>query len=289
MPRMLLKAYAKLNLALDVVSARSDGYHEMDMLMQSVSCCDFITLETQSHGVTLSCTRAEIPCDQRNIAWKAAELFLERAGVLGGVSIHIEKHIPEQAGMAGGSADAAAVLIGLNQLYDGGFSLEELCGMGKSLGADVPFCLTGGTAHVTGIGEKIFPLSPLPDCAFIIAKPMQGISTKAAFEAIDSVQPLQHVSLDRILSAAERSDLPGVCAELGNSFEQVTQLPEVFEIKRKLVNLGACGALMSGSGSAVFGIFLDDSLAASALDQLKGDYPDAVIAKPVRTGVEPVL
>lgn len=288
---MLLKAYAKLNLALDVVSARSDGYHEMDMLMQSVSCCDLVTLEAagERQGISLTCTCPDIPCDERNIAWKAAALFLDRAGVLGGAAIHIEKHIPEQAGMAGGSADAAAVLIGLNRLYDGGFSLEELCGMGKSLGADVPFCLTGGTAHVTGIGEKIFPLSPLPDCVFIIAKPAQGISTKAAFEAIDSIQPLRHVSLDRILSAAEQGDLPGVCAELGNSFEQVTQLPEVFEIKQKLVDLGACGALMSGSGSAVFGIFLDDVSADKALDVLKSDYPGAVIAKPVRTGVEPVL
>lgn len=283
---MVIKAFAKLNLALDVVGKRPDGYHDMNMVMQSVSLHDVVTLEWKAGGISLECDDAAVPRDERNLAWKAAERFFSFTGKKGDISIQIEKHIPSQAGMAGGSADAAAVLAGLNQLYETGLSAETLCGLGKELGADVPFCLIGGTAHVTGIGERITPLIPLPDCSFAIVKPERGISTKEAFAALDRKVDLVHPALEPILKGIQTGDVDAICSGVGNAFEQVTELPEVFAAKCELLRLGARAALMSGSGSAVFGLFESEVASRLAQNAFDGNNAGIFQAVPVKTGLQ---
>lgn len=285
METISLYAYAKLNLALEVVGKRQDGYHNMDMLMQSVSLCDTLCLTKVEQGILLVCDQSDVPCGSDNIAFRVAEKFFSFTGTLGGVEINLKKQIPSQAGMAGGSADAAAVLHGLNTLYKTDLSLSQLCQIGVTLGADVPFCLTGGTAHVTGIGEKIEPVVSLPVCYFVIVKPKAGISTAAAFQAIDCSQTLQKVNVDAVLKAVNSKDVNKIALSMCNSFEQVTKLHEVFDAKQNLIEAGALGALMSGSGSAVFGMFKDHEKAVKALENLKNIYEEAYLAEPVLSGV----
>ena len=286
MKTVSLYAYAKLNLALEVVGKREDGYHNMDMLMQSVSLCDTLHLKKLESGIRFACNRSDIPCNADNIAFAASEKFFSFTGIAGGVEISLEKQIPSQAGMAGGSADAAAVLRGLNRLYAANLSVPELCRIGLTLGADVPFCLVGGTAHVTGMGEKVEPAPPLPECFFIIVKPETGISTGAAFQAVDRCQSLQKADVQPVLSAAADRDIRGVALAMCNTFEQVTELEEVFEIKQKLLESGACGSLMSGSGSAVFGLFSERETALATAARLHLFYKEVYFAKPVPYGVK---
>ncbi|MGI5896771.1 MAG: 4-(cytidine 5'-diphospho)-2-C-methyl-D-erythritol kinase [Oscillospiraceae bacterium] len=283
---MILKAHAKLNLALDVTGKRADGYHNMNMIMQSVELGDTLTLEKREKGIALFCDDPSAPCDRRNLAWKAAEQFFAFTALPGGISVRIEKRIPAQAGMAGGSADAAAVLVGLNELYKAKLPVDTLCRLGKTLGADVPFCIVGGTAHVTGIGEVICPLQPLPTCFLVIVKPEQGISTQEAFQAIDEQKGLQHFELDPILSGIAHEDLSSVCQNMGNVFEQVTVVQDVFTAKQRLLDLGAEASLMSGSGSAVFGVFRMLEDAEHACRTLQKEYPAVFQTVPVEKGIE---
>jgi len=284
--QLTLYAYAKLNLALKVGKKRSDGYHDMDMIMQSVSLHDTVYLSKEETGIALSCNIPELPCGADNIAYRAAEKFFDFTGVKGGISIALEKGIPFQAGMAGGSADAAAVLIGLDHLYETGLSVDDLASIGVTLGADVPFCLSGSTAHVTGMGERIEPIAALPSCYFVIAKPKQGISTGAAFAAIDSASSLDDVSVKDVRKGIETGDLVAVSSGMGNTFEQVTHLGDVFAIKEEFLRNGALGALMSGSGSAVFGMFDHEKTAADAHKCLSERHDEVYLAHPVRCGVE---
>jgi 4-diphosphocytidyl-2-C-methyl-D-erythritol kinase len=286
MKTVSLYAYAKLNLALEVVGKREDGYHDMDMLMQSVSLCDTIHLNMLESGIRFTCNRSDLPCNSDNIAFAAAEKFFSFTGISGGVEISLEKQIPSQAGMAGGSADAAAVLHGLNRLYATDLSVSELCRVGVTLGADVPFCLVGGTAHVTGMGEKVEPAPPLPECFFIIVKPETGISTGAAFQAVDRCQSLQKADVQPVLDAAAARDMKRLALAMCNTFEQVTELEEVFEIKKMLLESGACGSLMSGSGSAVFGLFAERETALAAVTRLRHLYKEVYFAEPVSYGVK---
>ena len=283
---MVLKAHAKLNLALDIIGKRADGYHNMNMIMQSVELSDTLTLEKREKGIALFCDNSSVPCDRRNLAWKAAEQFFAFTVWPGGISIRIEKRIPAQAGMAGGSADAAAVLVGLNELYKAKLPVDTLCRIGKTLGADVPFCIVGGTAHVTGIGEVIRPLRPLSACFLVIVKPEQGISTQEAFQAIDEQKGLQHFELSPILSGIEHEDLSSVCQNMGNVFEQVTAIQDVFVAQQRLLELGAEASLMSGSGSAVFGIFRMSADAEYACRTLQKEYPVVFQTIPAKKGVE---
>lgn len=274
-------AYAKLNLALDITGKREDGYHLMHMVMQTVDLCDFLELKRLEAGIEFSCDDPSIPCGEGNIAWKAAAAFFNEAGISGGVAIALRKAIPHEAGLAGGSADAAAVLKGLNQLYEAPFSLSALCRVGEMLGADVPYCIVGGTAEVKGIGEQITPLARFPECTVVIVKPEEGIGTKEAFTRIDRLEQLLHPDVAAMVSAVARKDLKQAAQCMGNVFEQVCTVEEVFSVKERLISLGALGALMSGSGSAVFGVFACFDAAQRAVTVLKEEYGSVFLTKPI--------
>ncbi|MBQ6180867.1 MAG: 4-(cytidine 5'-diphospho)-2-C-methyl-D-erythritol kinase [Ruminococcus sp.] len=270
---MKIRTAAKINLALDVTGRLPDGYHLIESVFQSVGLYDDITVELTDNSISVSCDVPEmfaqadpIPCDERNIAFKAAKLFFEENDLSCGCSIHIVKGIPSQAGMGGGSTDAAAVLHCLNVLTDSGLTLEELSFMGKKLGADVPFCLAGGTAYVEGIGEKLVKLPDYDKRILVIAKGTQGVSTGEAYARIDAlvspVHPQTGKLVDSLKSAPDTAYM-----YFGNLFEQAVQLEEVDMLKSAMLNKGALKANMTGSGSAVFGLF--DSREAADICALK--------------------
>lgn len=266
---MKIAAHAKVNLALDVCGRRPDGYHEVRMVMQETSLCDTLTIERAAYGVTLTCSDAALPCDENNLAYRAAALFLVRAGLGGGVTVHLEKCIPSQAGLGGGSADAAAVLKGMNALFATHIPTDTLMQWGLELGADVPFCILGGTALAEGIGEKLTPLPGLARTFLVIVKPDGGISTPAAYSAVDAMQPAPHADVDAVIAALDNPTRIAACMQ--NAFEAVVvpQMPVIGEIKRRLLALGADGAMMTGTGSAVFGLFSDEKTAQRAYDALR--------------------
>ena len=286
MQAVTINAPAKLNLALDITGVTENGYHLMEMVMQTVTLYDRVTLRRQeTGGIALSCDVPGLPCGRENIAWKAAERFFDACGIARrDISIHLEKRIPQQAGMAGGSADGAGVLAGLDLLYGTGLSTEELCRIGVQVGADVPFCLCGGTAAVRGIGEQITPLPPLPDCLFVIAKPKGGISTQRAVAEYDRAGLGPVFRLDEMAKAISDGDLAGVCARMYNALERVCGLRDVEVIKATLLSMGAKGALMTGSGSAVFGIFTDRGRAYACERRLKERFPECFVCAPAPHG-----
>lgn len=281
------KAYAKLNLTLDVLGLRADGYHDLEMIMQSISLCDSVAVRIGCGGDVSSTSNARhIPNDERNIAIKSARAFLAATGIdCGGIHIAMEKRIPSSAGMAGGSADGAAVLRLLNELKGCPLSDAELCEVGVGVGADIPFCLMGGTSVARARGEELTELSPLADCCFVIAKPWRGMSTKAVFSEIDSHPVLKHPDTAAMIHAIDRGDVRGVADEVYNVFEPVVSamVPDVSRIKRMLRECGALCAAMTGSGSAVFGIFTSRKHAEHASSVLKRRYADTFTAKPVRS------
>lgn len=268
---------AKVNLALDIVGRREDGYHFLETVFQSVSIYDRLELTlTEESGIQLTCSEPEIPCGEKNLAWRAAAAFLKEAAVKCGVRIHLEKHIPSQAGMGGGSSDAAAVLKGLNVLTGSPLSLETLCGLGVALGADVPFFLYGGTAYAEGIGEKLEVLPKLPKLPMVVAKGGDGISTPAAYRAIDALCDPKHPDTQGLKAAILRgAPAEELWVHCGNLFEDVTELPDVAEIRTAMREMGAVFACMSGSGSAVFGIFADEMSAKQCQEALARKYPFA--------------
>ncbi len=279
------KAYAKLNLTLDVLGRREDGYHDLEMVMQSISLCDSVSVRIGCGGgiSTISNVR-HIPNDERNIAYKAASAFLVATGIdCGGVHIAMEKRIPSSAGMAGGSADGAAVLRLLSQLTGTNLTERELCEIGVTVGADIPFCLMGGTALACAKGEDLKELTPVPDCFFVIGKPRKGMSTKAVFEKIDSEPILRRPDTAAMLSAIEQSSVPGIASAVYNVFEMPvsSEVPEISDIKETLLENGALTAAMTGSGSAVFGIFDNRSDAEKAKKILSQSYEDVFLTTPV--------
>lgn len=282
------KAYAKLNLTLDVLGLLDDGYHDLEMVMQSVSLHDSVAVRIGCGG-DISCISniPYIPNDERNIAVKAARAFLNATGIdCGGIAIAVEKRIPSSAGMAGGSADGAAVLRLLNELCDFPLSDEELCAVGLTVGADVPFCLMGGTVLACAKGEAMTELAPLPDCFFVIAKPVRGMSTKAVFAEIDNHPIEKHPDTKAMLSAIENGDVVSVAANVYNVFEPVVSadVRDISRIKDVLSDSGALCAAMTGSGSAVFGIFSNREEAEGAQKRLAGRYADVFVARPVSAG-----
>ncbi len=286
MKELKVKAYAKINLFLEICGKRENGYHEIDTVMQTVGLYDGITVsyDEQGQGITLSCNKKHIPTDKSNIAYKCAALFLEETGKTGGVHIHIDKKIPVAAGLGGGSADGAAVLKALNRLTGAELSLEELCVMGTKIGADIPFCIRGGCARATGIGE-IF--EDAPDlCGFVpvIAMGRQGSSTPAAYGALDAVGYEGKTDALPILRALEEKDAVGLVERMYNAFESVILPvnPEAAEIKNKFVKLGASGTMMSGSGAAVFGLFESPSKARFACNALRLCGKFAVVAPAIK-------
>lgn len=280
------KAYAKLNISLDILARNEDGYHDMRMVMQSVQLCDKLRISvTDGGGVGVSTNLSYLPDDGRNIAVKAAKLFFEAMDVHNpGIVISLEKHIPVCAGLGGGSSDAAAVLRALNRLFDTGLSLRELEKMSEGLGSDVPFCVAGGTVLAEGRGERLCTLKPIPECAVVICKPEFSISTPSLFAQIDLKKITNRPDTEGIIDALSDSDLPRLARRMYNVFEDV--LPpkyaaEVATIKSRLIGSGALGTVMSGTGSAVFGIFGDDREARAAYKELRPDYSECFLTRTI--------
>ena len=267
MERLELNAYAKVNLGLDVLRKREDGYHELRMIMQTVDLYDTLTLvKTQEEGIVMTCNVEGLPCDESNLVCKAAKLMFEEYGLPGGISMHLEKRIPMAAGMAGGSTDAAAVFNGINELYALGVSKEKLCELGVKVGADVPYCIVGGTALSEGIGEVLTMLPNVPDCVVLIAKPDFDVSTKYVFENLHANSLTYHPDIDAMTEAIRAGDLDSVIHVMDNVLETVTETKytEITEIKDVMKAHGAMRAMMSGSGPTVFGLYKDKADAEAA-------------------------
>lgn len=278
-----IHAPAKINLTLDVIDRRTDGYHIIESVMQTVDVCDEITLTAcDDEGIFLTCSDEALPTDAKNTAYRAAEVFYRHVNQVPHVRIHVEKKIPTQAGMGGESADAAGVLRGLNILENAGFSTEELCRMGGEIGADVPFCVLQGTALSEGIGSILTPVAVLPDCPIVIAKGEKGVSTVEAYTAIDRAETRGHYPAAPLIEALCAEDLEVIAANIGNVFDEVLQLPDVVRIKEIMRENGTMGCSMTGSGSAVFGLFEDKRTASVCVEALEDIGFTAFVCHPYR-------
>lgn len=278
---MEINAYAKINLSLDVTGKREDGYHLLSMVMQSIDLHDRITLQTGKKGIRLTCNLPFVPVREKNIAWQAARLFLDHNDIPDGVTIHIEKSIPVGAGLAGGSSNAGAVLLALNELYGYPMTQSELMAMGLKLGADVPFTMQGGTALCEGVGEIITPLPEFSDVIVLLVKPAFSVSTRRVFQAFRLDRVRRHPRTRQVVKGVREKDLERVAKNLGNVLENVTLNlhPELRQIKAELKAKGALGSLMSGSGPTVFGLFADEAKARSARDYFSPKYQETFLTK----------
>ncbi len=267
---MKVRAYAKINLALDVVRKRDDGYHDLEMIMAPLEFHDLIFVDQIESGILIESDNRYVPCDERNIVYKVASLMINTYDIKKGVRIYIHKHIPMQAGLGGGSADGAAVMLGVNRLFKLNLSLEEMAELGKTVGADIPFCLYNKLAYVEGIGEKIQLIESDFSCDMLLVKPRIGVSTKAAFSNLD-YDNLTHASCKELKLALENNDYNGVVNNLKNSLEQ--NIPnEIKVLKRELEEFGFDGVLMTGSGSCVFAISQNQELLQEAYLHFKNKY-----------------
>lgn len=269
-----LKAYGKINLGLDVLRKREDGYHDVRMIMQTVGIFDRIDLIWKPDpGIQVETNLYYLPNNENNLVYKAARLLMDEFHIPHGVMIRLKKFIPVAAGMAGGSSDAAAVLFGVNKMFGLGLSTSDLMERGVKIGADVPFCIMRGTALSEGIGEVLTPLPPVPQCQVLIAKPGISVSTKFVYENLhaNDLRPEQHPDIDGIVTAIRQKDLYGIADKLGNVLETVTvrEYPVIQEIKDKMMEYGAVGSLMSGSGPTVFGLFTSPRAAGEAYEELR--------------------
>ena len=283
--RVQENAYAKLNLTLDVTAKRDDGYHDMLMVMQTISVADRLTLErTEEDGIRATCNFRYIPTDERNLAVRAAMMYLNAIGEeKRGISIRMEKDIPVGAGMAGGSADAAAVLRGMNRLFDRRMDRSALETLAADVGSDVAFCVSGGTALARGRGELLEDLEPMPDCYIVVCKPGFSISTPELFRKLDQIGLKTHPDTPGMLSALQEGDLRGIAMRMFNVFEEVDdrRMRSEGEIKHVLLDYGALGAVMTGTGSAVFGIFNTGEAAEKCAAELHREYKFCRVAQPV--------
>lgn len=275
-----IKAYAKINIFLDILRKLENGYHSLFMVMQTVSLYDTVTAEKAGSGITLSCSDLEIPDDERNTAYKAAKLFFEYTGIKSGVKIHIDKKIPHEAGLAGGSADAAAVLKGMNEIFGAGLTQGELCSIGLKVGSDVPFCTVGGTCIVQNTGGIISQIKPLKKTHVVLVKPERGVSTALAYAKADETR-IYHPDSVKIMDCCEKGDFEGICRYAGNVFEQVVEVPERVEIKRIMRLNNASLTQMSGSGPTVFGLFKKAEDARAAAQMLTDDLGKVYITETV--------
>mgnify|MGYP004553610507 FL=1 len=277
------KAFAKINLSLDVCGRLENGYHDVKMVMQSISVFDIVTIRRINEGIELSTNLPYLPIDSRNLAYRAAEEFFSYTGIKSGVRIDISKRIPVGAGLAGGSSNASAALKGLNRLFDAHLSLKQLCSIGVKLGADVPFCILGGTRLAEGIGEKLSPLPRLPHCSIVLVKPAFSISTKSVYEKIDSCKNIVHPNTDLVIKGLYEKNLSMITRGMGNVLEEVSvsEHPVIKKVKEELMSLGAISAQMSGSGPTVFGIFETTDGARRAKSVLWGKYKTVYICSPV--------
>ncbi len=272
MDKLELKALAKINLGLDVLGRRENGYHDVRMVMQTIHLYDDVILEkTKEPGIHLETNLSYLPVDENNIAYKAAKLLRDEFGITEGIRIRLKKYIPVAAGMAGGSTNAAAVLFGMNRMYGLGLTEQQLKDRGVKLGADVPYCIMRGTVLAEGIGEILTPLPPMPKCYVLIAKPGISVSTKIVYEKFDALKDVEHPDIDRLMLGLENGKLAEVASSMGNVLEGVTigLYPVIENIKQVMIQEGALNAMMSGSGPTVFGIFEDRRTAKKAYNVLK--------------------
>lgn len=282
--KVIVDAFAKINLLLDVAGRLPNGYHSLYMIMQSVSLCDTVTVQRGKGGI--DCDSPGIPTDGSNIAWKAVSAFEKATGLdCSDTHITIEKRIPCAAGLAGGSADGAAVLAALNRLHGTELSDDALCRIGASFGADVPFCLTGGTRLALNIGDVLAPLPALENVTLVLAKPDCSVSTKEAYDACDSGECVSHADLTRILFDAAKGNYERVFRETCNTFEQFIEVADRVPIKSTMRRHGSVFSMMSGSGPTVYGIFPSDADAERCAEALRAFVPDVHVCAPVRKGL----
>ncbi|WP_027108033.1 4-(cytidine 5'-diphospho)-2-C-methyl-D-erythritol kinase [Lacticigenium naphthae] len=278
------KAPAKINLSLDVLSKRSDGFHEMEMIMTSIDLADWLTFTLQEEGtIQLTSDSSFMPHDERNIVFQTALLVKNRFKITQGVSIHIEKHIPIAAGLGGGSSDAAATLRGLNRLWEMDLSLDQLAELGEEIGSDVPFCVYGKTAYATGRGEKIELIENIPPCWVVLVKPHKGLSSWKVFENLE-VEKLPHFDTQAILEAIEAQSYTDLVKRAGNALEgiSVLQQPKIEKIKERMLKFGADTALMSGTGPTIYGLCKHHSRAKRVVNGLKGFCDEVYLVRTLK-------
>lgn len=282
-------APAKINLSLDIVSKRPDGYHDVAMVMQAVSLYDEVSVsydnDSADSDIKITCNVPDIPTDASNIVYKAALAFFDYTK-LGqkGLSININKRIPSQAGLAGGSTDGAAVILALNRLFDTRLTADMMCEIGARVGADVPFCISGGTQYASSTGTTLSKLPNMPNCSILICKPDVSVSTAKAYALADAKPPKGFLYTDEVIAMITRRNLRGLCSSLYNEFETVLDLPQIISIKASMLRCGALGTSMSGSGSAVYGIFLNEKKAKACMNTLSTEYDKLFLCSPVKDG-----
>lgn len=270
-----LKALAKINLGLDVVRRREDGYHEVRMIMQTIQLYDRLDIKrTQEPGIQIQTNLSFLPVNENNLIYKAAKLLMDEFSITDGVSVKLDKRIPVAAGMAGGSTDAAAMLIGVNRLFSLGLTKRELMERGVQIGADVPYCIMRGTALAEGIGEALSPLPPMVKCPVLIAKPSISVSTKFVYQNLKLDDTTIYPDIDRLIDDIKAKNLHDIAAHMGNVLETVTipNYPVIDEIKKHMLSNGAVGAMMSGSGPTVFGLFDDEDTAKKAYKAMRSSH-----------------
>ena len=280
-------AFGKLNLMLDIVGINADGYHELETVMQSVSLFDTLDIQVNGSGENkILCDKSWFPTDSSNLIWKAIEAFEGYTGLkTGGITVNVDKRLPSMAGMAGGSADCAATLYALDTMFETDLKKKQLFEIGAALGADVPFCIKGGTQLCRGVGEIMTELA-LPRCAFVVVKPDVSISTPAAFKKYDSLTNVPECDTKAFVSRLNKGDIKGMCGKMFNALEFAAQEEQIRKAKDDRIGAGALGSLMTGSGSAVFGVFDHPQKAKAALEIIKKDYTQAWVCDPVTSGVQ---
>jgi len=271
MDNITLKALAKINLGLDVVRRREDGYHEVRMIMQTIHLYDKLDIKkTQESGIQITSNLSYVPTNENNLVYKAGKMLMDEFDIKEGVSVDLQKRIPVAAGMAGGSSDAAAMLYGMNEIFGLGLSRQQLMDRGVKIGADVPYCLMRGTALAEGIGEKLTSLPPMVKCPVLIAKPQISVSTKFVYENLKLDENMVHPDIDQLVTDIKNKDLHAIAGHMGNVLETVTipEYPIIDEIKKQMRNSGAVNAMMSGSGPTVFGLFEEEEVAKRAYSDM---------------------
>ena len=280
---MLVKAYAKINISLDVIAKREDGYHELKMIMQNIDLYDVLNFNKAKSGINISCNKIYIPTNEKNLVYRACKLFINIFNIEEGVDIYIKKNIPVAAGLAGGSADAAAALVTMNELFKVNATQKELMEIGLKIGADVPYCIVGGTALCEGIGEIITSLKPFKNHVLIILKPAFGVSTKDVYENLDLFKIYKHPNTEELIKAINVDDVKFISNSMKNILENVTlrKYPVLRTIKKEICESGALGAMMSGSGPTIFAFFEDMLKAQRCYDKMKLKYKEVYITRTI--------
>lgn len=278
---MIVKAHAKINISLDVIGKRENGYHDLRMIMQTIDLYDVISIKEIGDGIKVICNKPGVPTDKTNLVYKAAELFINTYGIKSGVEISIEKNIPIAAGLAGGSTNAAAVLKIMRDIYKPEIGDKELMEIGVKIGADVPYCIVGGTALCEGIGEKVTPIKPFTNHILVLIKPPFGVSTKEVYQSLQIDKIENHPNTKYLIKCVEENKLFEVARNMKNVLENVTlkKYPILKDIKEQTIKMGAIGALMSGSGPTVFAFFEDMLKAQVFYDEIKKEYEEVFLTR----------